>query len=146
MNRRDFLGAAKDIGLAAAVGVPLLGSAVVDGDIVDVVFRSETDYGLHDFRLFIDRASDRLGLREKDGDRMQVPLRAALRAIEGCLVDVRLESISACDGRRHFGDPAILFADRTANEFGIASPGKGSERATVPLSGVLQLLKKAEVL
>lgn len=155
MDRRSFLEMLKNLGLAGAIGIPVLGAkGMVEGDIVEVTNVGKTVYKYSGFRLFADPSADRLGVvyeykdmfLTKRGDRTQFPLSKALEAIRnGAQPEVRLETIVAYSGIRDVGVPARLYVDRGTNEFGILEPN-GDEKAFIPLSSVLQLLKKAEVL
>lgn len=154
MDRRSFLEMLKNLGLAGAIGIPVLGAkGMVEGDIVEVTNVGKTVYKYSGFRLFADPSADRLGVvyeykdmfLTKRGDRTQFPLSKALEAIRnGAQPEVRLEEI-AYNGILDFGSSVRLYIDRGANEFGIRSP-KGDEKAFIPLSSVIRLLNKAEVL
>lgn len=127
MDRRSFLEMLKNLGLAGAIGIPVLGAkGMVEGDIVEVTNVGKTVYKYSGFRLFADPSADRLGVVYE-------------------YKEVRLETIVAYSGIRDVGVPARLYVDRGTNEFGILEPN-GDEKAFIPLSSVLQLLKKAEVL
>lgn len=156
MDRRNFLGMLKNVGLAGAVGIPLLGAkSAIEGDMVDVTFRQETVDKLGGYRLFVDPSAGRLGvvfrhksgLFLKDGDISQIELSKVLEAVrDGARPEVRLENV-APDGRCHTGDVGRLYVDRGADEFGIyATDGTIEQKVSVPLSSVVRLLRKAEVL
>jgi len=144
----------KNFGLAGAVGIPVLGAKnAVEGDIVEIKIVGKTVDKYGGFRLFADPFADRLGVVYEDkngvflrrGDRWQFPLWKAVKAVrDGAQLEVRLETI-LYNGILEVGDSNHLYVDRGADEFGVRPP-KDDEKAFIPLSSVVRLLKKAKVL
>lgn len=158
MDRRSFLETLGNLGLLSAVGITCE-KAITKGDVVDItmVGKGLVMERMSGFRLFTDVSTDRFGaedesvergfIREK-GNRSHIPLTKVLEVVrEGQGVEVRVETVSARGSEHNFhGDPGWLYADRTADEFGIMGSENGSARVFIPLSSVVRLLKKSKVL